>query len=110
MNQIPRRISGINGGAVREASGDLLRATNVIIQKVSAKSIAGDSQGWLSLQLTGSGEAWILSGGKTAAARWHKEQRGDRTIYLDEEGNPVPVLPGVTWVLLVPERTRVTIK
>jgi len=51
----------------------------------------------------GQGTAWVLSGGRLTVGTWFKPNLTIETIFLDAEGDEIPVTRGRTWVLLAPE-------
>ena len=57
----------------------------------TARFVAGDD-----------GRAFVSSGGKTLKATWRSGLVGEPIQLLDEEGNPVKLVPGKTWVLVFP--------
>ena len=59
-------------------------------------------------QVTGSGKCLVFSGGKVYHATWKKASRSVPTTFVDENGNPVPLRPGQTWVHLISEDIPVT--
>jgi hypothetical protein len=56
---------------------------------------------------TGSGNAWILTGGKRILAHWSKPAARYHARYVDLQGHPIALTPGRTWVEL-PEPGRAT--
>ncbi len=60
--------------------------------------------------MVGSGDAWILSGGRITKGRWSKSSETAATKYTDAAGNPVKVATGRTWVHFAPVGTPVTVK
>lgn len=52
--------------------------------------------------VTGEGDAWVLSDGKLVRGHWSRPDPGSITTYTDSTGAPVKLLPGHSWVMLVP--------
>ena len=52
--------------------------------------------------LTGSGEAWFLSGGRMVKGTWNRPGLTTRATYLDAANHAVLLAPGRTWIELVP--------
>jgi hypothetical protein len=50
--------------------------------------------------VVGSGDAWVLAGGKVVKGKWSKPSPEAMTAFTDAAGAPVALLPGRTWVLL----------
>lgn len=59
-------------------------------------------------QVTGSGKCLVFTGGKVYHATWRKGSRNVPTTFIDENGNPVPLRPGQTWIHLISEDIPVT--
>ena len=53
-------------------------------------------------ELIGGGEAWISTGGGTIHGSWSKGSPTDRIRIIDDNGVPVRLAPGNTWIELVP--------
>jgi hypothetical protein len=58
----------------------------------------------------GSGKAYVLRDGKVIKGTWERDRASDITKFLDASGNEIPLTPGNTWVELLPNNLRVTIK
>jgi len=59
-------------------------------------------------QVTGSGQCLVFTGGKVYHATWRKASRSVPTTFVDENGNPIPLRPGQTWIHLISEDIPVT--
>ena len=59
-------------------------------------------------QVIGSGNALVFTDGKVHHATWKKSNRSSPTYYLDENGDPIPLRPGQTWIHLITEDIGVT--
>lgn len=88
------------------ASGTRLSAVNLVILRVPVAVI----QDIPTTQLIGSGQAWVLTGGKALAATWSKSERTGLIRIVDANGLAVRLAPGNTWVELVPTSGSVTIR
>ncbi len=91
-------------------TGRQLAPTNVVIQFIKAQnSSLKDAAGSPVpvLQVVGSGRCLIFSGGKIFVCQWKKNNRNSPTVYADEQGRPILLRPGQTWVHLVGEDFRV---
>jgi hypothetical protein len=58
--------------------------------------------------LTGSGKAWILRDGVLIKGRWSRPVIGAVTKFLTKSGEVIPLMPGNTWVELIPTTETVT--
>lgn len=79
-------------------AGAQLSAVNVVVVRVPVTV----SQSVPKTELIGSGEAWVLSGGKAVHATWSKGDRDAVIRLVDDTGAVVRLAPGNTWVELVP--------
>jgi hypothetical protein len=101
-----------NGTPHVAASGDLIRPTNLVIQLISQRRLnVVDPSGTPVYDsiLTGTGDAWVLSGGRVTKGRWSKADAASPTRYTDAAGNPIKLAPGTTWVHLAPLGTPVSV-
>ncbi|QTX03993.1 DUF3048 domain-containing protein [Agromyces archimandritae] len=86
-----------------EASGDRVRAVNVVTLRVEI-----DTSGEVPRTvMVGSGEAWVSSAGRTAHGTWEKKDRDGRIVLTADDGRALPLAPGNTWVELVPDNGEV---
>jgi len=83
-------------------SGDQVGVTNVIIIKTSVKRIAGDTAGRLDVDLISGGEGWYANGGKLVPITWSKADRNSQFIYTAEDGTPLVLGRGATYVNIIP--------
>lgn len=77
------------------ADGQQVAPTNVIVQFTDYPA---ESEG----QTVGQGDVWVFSDGKVARGRWVRPQREQPAQYIDATGKPIKLLPGTTWVELLP--------
>lgn len=92
---------------VDKLTGEPLRVRNVLVQFVDVQPIRGDTEGRLDVRLVGSGRLLIFTAGTVREGRWRKVDRPSPTIFSEADGEPVTLVPGPTWVLIVPTRTEV---
>jgi Protein of unknown function (DUF3048) N-terminal domain/Protein of unknown function (DUF3048) C-terminal domain len=81
-------------------SGQQVAPTNVIVQFTNYEGGAGNptAEG----QTVGEGEAWVFTDGKVAKGRWVRPAKEQPAQYVDAAGKPIKLLPGRTWVELLP--------
>jgi len=77
------------------ANGTQIAPTNVVVQFVQ---YTGDGEGIV----LGDGDAWVFSDGQLVRGRWTRSVREQPTQYVDATGRPIKLLPGTTWVELLP--------
>lgn len=90
-----------------------LKATNVVVMKVRVtQGTIRDAAGNFSpeIQVTGGGEAIVVSKGRSAAGRWTRGSLSEKTKLVDEAGEPLTLAPGNTWIHLLPEGQQVDVK
>jgi hypothetical protein len=100
-----------NGTAHTTTSGAQIAPQNLVVQFVKMHTLDYvDQSGTNVVESTviGSGDAWILSGGRVTKGRWSKESAGAATEFTDAAGNPVKLAAGRTWVHFAPVGTPVT--
>ena len=82
------------------ASGAQIAPTNVIVQFTNYEGGAGNptAEG----QTVGQGDAWVFSDGKIVRGHWTRPAKEQPAQYVDAAGKPIKLLPGRTWVELLP--------
>lgn len=94
-----------NGSLHVDTEGRKVAPTNVIFQFVNYRNTGYvDSSGAKvpEADVVGSGTAWILSAGYLAEVTWEKRDLNDVTVFRGKDGRYARLLPGRTWVELVP--------
>jgi hypothetical protein len=89
-----------------EASGERVRATNVVTLRVAIDWSYGEVPRTV---MVSSGEAWLSVAGRTAHGTWAKDAAGSPIRLTADDGSPLRLAPGNTWVELVPGEGSVTI-
>ncbi|WP_395245969.1 DUF3048 domain-containing protein [Agromyces sp. MMS24-K17] len=87
------------GSPDTEASGDRVRATNVVTMRVSIDWTYGEVPRTV---LDGTGEVWVSVAGRTAHGSWSKAGRTSPIVLTADDGSPLRLAPGNTWFELVP--------
>ena len=100
------RWQRVDGGTAASArSGAPLQTDNVVVVLTSiidtgAKDAAGATVP--ETVLTGSGTAYVASGGSVAKVTWSKDSEGSPLQLTDSAGEPVLLNRGTTWIELLP--------
>jgi hypothetical protein len=81
-----------------DGDGVRLSAKNVVVMFVNYLGGAGVEQS--EAQLTGSGTAWVFTGGKEIKGTWTRPDKNKPARYLDAQGRAIRLAPGPTWVEL----------
>lgn len=89
-------------------SGDELYADNIIIEFHRHRVV--DDEGRLDITMDGEGEAVIISGGREIKCRWIRTNDSAPVDYIDENGDPVLLNPGKTWINIVPTGLEIMIE
>lgn len=93
------------------ASGRQISASNVVIYFVSyitSGMATGEGVPPAPIPegiLTGTGNAWVFSGGKVVKGTWSRPNMTTPATYKDAAGAPIALTPGNTWVELAPVGT-----
>lgn len=92
-----------NGGELQsdDVTGETLTTKNVIIEHVG-EGIPLPEKGRINWVVTGEGDVEIYRGGKKIIGKWMKPDRLSRTTFVDENGDPIELERGNTWVDIVP--------
>lgn len=99
----------INGIRLKDKeSGKDIAATNIIVEKTTAKVL--DEVGRLEVNNIGKGRGYYLTAGKLMEIEWSKSGRSAKTSYKDLKGNEIIMNRGITWVQVVPDYVRIEIK
>ncbi|HHW08288.1 MAG TPA: DUF3048 domain-containing protein [Clostridia bacterium] len=83
-----------------KATGQQIAARNVIIQYARHRDL-GTKLLHIDVELTGEGKAEYFLGGKHFTGTWRKKDLHSPTEYLDDQGNPIKLVRGKTWVQIL---------
>jgi hypothetical protein len=83
-----------------DASGERVRATNVVTLRVAIDWSYGEVPRTV---MVSSGEAWVSAAGRTAHGTWAKDAAGSPIRLTADDGSPLRLAPGNTWIELVPD-------
>jgi hypothetical protein len=81
-------------------SGEQVAPTNVVVQFTEYRDGAGSptAEG----VTVGQGDVWVFTDGKVVKGRWTRPGKEQPAEYVDAAGKPIKLLPGKTWVHLLP--------
>lgn len=85
-----------------------IQIKNIIIQLIPPEVIL-DSAGRLSLAIIGSGNGYLLRAGYRQEITWQKETAFSSTKFFSQS-KEVELLPGLTWILVVPTDREIIFK
>ena len=91
-------------------TNEQITVKNIIIQYAKT-SYLGNKVGrsLINFALTGTGKAEIFVAGKHFKATWKRPKLDDVTTYYDLSGKEITLLPGNTWVQVVPSNRKVPV-
>ena len=97
---------------IDEASGEIIRATNVVVlQTKTDNSFKDPKYGPIPRTvMVDSGMAWVFSNGKRVKGTWTKASQTAPIQLFDAAGAPVKLAVGNTWIELMANPSKITIK
>lgn len=93
---------------MERVSGEQLKAENIIIQITKASLIGGDAKGRMEVKTVGQGKGYYITQGKKVNIKWSKASRSKPTTYTLEDGTPLKLNPGQTWIQVMPSQGVIT--
>ncbi len=99
-------VRKLGGAPMVLEDGSRIAVANVVIQAVTVTtSNIVDASGSHSptVDLTGSGRAWVLRDGRLIAGRWTRGSLSDVTVFETKAGEEITLAPGKTLVELIPK-------
>jgi len=86
-------------GAHRDANTEAqVSVTNVLIQLTGKRVIAGDEAGRRVVDTIGSGTGFLATGGYYFPVRWTKDSHSSPMQWFFDDGSPLMLSPGRTWI------------
>ncbi len=89
------------GGPHLDTQGGQIRATNVIVMVVDYQPSQVDARS-PEAQTIGNGPLFVWSDGQVVTGRWRRAERNALRpfAFIDEDGDPIELQPGNTWIEL----------
>lgn len=97
------------GAAHKDDKSGAQLAPNVVIALVVSRGIASDGQ-HTNYNLIGSEHMFVFQDGFKVEGTWSKAGRKDQFVFTGENGKPLALNPGQTWITLVDNSGSVTFK
>lgn len=91
------------GGPHMTVSGKRVAPTNVVIQFTQYTGEAEATS-------TGEGDVWVFSDGQLRQGRWIRPDHTQPAHYVDQNGQPLLLRPGQTWIELLPAGNTVDVE
>lgn len=88
-------------------TGKQLYADNIILQYAPYKVV--DSEGRLYINLISKGKAAYIINGNYIEGTWERTSKADITHFYDNNGEEIRLMPGKTWINIVPSEKSVTV-
>ncbi len=86
-----------NGRVDADRDGTPMTTENVVVlEMVYLPGISGSPDA----QSVGKGEAWVFTGGNVVHGTWERAARTDPFSLIDDDGNPIELTPGRTFIEL----------
>lgn len=82
-----------------DPNGNQVNTNNVVVLFVTYRAFTADTRS-PEAKTTGSGVAWIFTGGKVIIGTWNRADQNAGWGLIDESGAPINLTPGRTWVEL----------
>lgn len=102
-------VRQLNGKPETDKDGAAVRARNILVQITSVKEINGDNKGRVEIATMGEGDAIILKKGLAIYGTWKKDSLAARTRFYDKNNKEIVLVPGNTWVEIVPTETNIQV-
>ncbi len=90
-------------------TGEQVAVTNVIVVQTRCR-YTGDSLGHMDVEVVGEGDGWFACGGLAVPIRWSKPSRESPMTYATQDGAPLALGRGRTYVNIVPLDAAVTME
>lgn len=87
-----------------------VNTANIIILEMAAPKIENDPYGCRDLKNIGSGKGFYITGGKSVPVKWSKTARDAQTQITTEDGKPLILNRGQTWIEIIRKLEYATIK
>lgn len=84
-----------------EYTDSQLMVANIIVKHAPMHVIAGDAEGRMQVNLTGNGTGYLVTAGTYAPITWSRTSDSTPTVFLDSQGEPLTLNPGMTWIGIV---------
>ncbi len=88
---------------IERNTGAQVTATAVIVRVHQVGRVAGDDKARESIQVYGSGKAYIMQDGRITRATWRKDDVKSPTLYYDAQGNQIRFNRGGIWIQVIPQ-------
>ncbi|TSC83996.1 MAG: hypothetical protein G01um101413_799 [Parcubacteria group bacterium Gr01-1014_13] len=102
-------VRSVNDKKETDKDGSEVRARNILVQITNVQDVVSDDKGRKVITTVGKGTAIILKKGNVSYGTWKKTSLTSRTRFYDKNGKEVMLVPGNTWVEVVPKEVKVQV-
>ena len=89
-------------------NGQQLNFNNIFVLFTQSQKIAGDSEGRLDVETTGSGTGYYITGGRYAEIKWYRNTDTGAFIFTTPEGLILTVERGTSFIAMVDQTLKGT--
>ncbi|MBQ7817534.1 MAG: DUF3048 domain-containing protein [Oscillospiraceae bacterium] len=82
-------------------TGDILSFRNVLILRTPIETL-GNKNGWMKIDVTGEGEGYFACNGQMTKIKWSRPTESDHYTYTLENGTPITLGVGKTYIAIIP--------
>ncbi|MCL2170222.1 MAG: DUF3048 C-terminal domain-containing protein, partial [Defluviitaleaceae bacterium] len=82
-------------------AGVQISVTNILVQVANIYIIPGDPEGRRNIGLIGEGHGYLVTHGTYTRVRWEKPDDSQPTRWFWDNGNPLEVNRGITWISII---------
>jgi len=101
-------ISEYNKDYVDGATGEQVETKNVLMLMTDVSLISGDDKGRLNVRTTGEGTGYFACEGKYIPIKWSRENYSSQFVYTLEDGTPLTLGRGNTYVCVMKNGNDIT--
>ena len=84
-----------------EQKDEPVRVSNVLSLNTDVAPVPGDREGRLNIRMTGEGTGWWAAGGHAVPIRWSKASRDDPFVFTLNDGTPLILAAGKSYICVV---------
>jgi hypothetical protein len=95
-------VSQYNAPFIDGQDGEQVTVTNLLIIQTSISGVPGDRDGRLNVSLQSGGSGFYAAGGQYIPIKWERDGHNTPFRYFTAAGEPLQMLPGKTYVCVIP--------
>ena len=106
-----QKHGGYNNGAdyVDGNTGDTLTFRNVLVLRTPIETLK-NKNGWMKIDVVGEGEGYFACNGQMIKIKWSRPTESDPYTYTLENGNPITLGVGKTYIAIIPMTGHVAVE